>query len=67
MAQPQSQPQNMMPPPPPYDPNWQLRQTQFYNSPAATGQYSQGQYSQGQFKHHRRSKPKTIKASSTHM
>ena len=34
--------------PPPYDPNWQLRQTQFYNSPSVTGQYGQNQYSQGQ-------------------
>ena len=49
MELPQGQPQNMMPPPPPYDPNWQLQQTQFYNSPAATEQYSQGQYSQGQY------------------
>ena len=34
--------------PPPYDPNWQLRQTQFYNSPSVKGQYGQNQYSQGQ-------------------
>ena len=40
-------PQNMIQPPP-YDPNWQLRQTQFYNSPSVTGQYGQNQYSQGQ-------------------
>ena len=29
MAPPQMQPQNMMPPPPPFDPNWQLQQPQF--------------------------------------
>ena len=40
-------PQNMIQPPP-YDPNWQLRQTQFYNSPSVTGQYGQNQYFQGQ-------------------
>ena len=34
--------------PPPYDPNWQLRKTQFYKSPPVTGQYSQNQYSKGQ-------------------
>ena len=34
--------------PPPYEPNWQLKQTQFYNSPPVTGKYSQNQYSQGQ-------------------
>ena len=32
-----------MPQPPPYNPNWQLQQTQFYNSATATGQYPQGQ------------------------
>ena len=37
-----------MPQPPPYDPNLQLRQTQFYNPPAVTGQKSQYQYLQGQ-------------------
>ena len=46
-----------LPPPPPYDPNWQLRQTQFYNSPAATGQYSQGQYSQGPYPPNQRANP----------
>ena len=59
MAQPQDQPQNMMLPPPPYDPNWQMQQTQFYNSPAATGQYSQGQYSQGQYPMNQRQTPHT--------
>ena len=48
MAPPPLPTQNYMPQPPPYDPNWQLRQTQFYNSPAVTGQYGQNQYSQGQ-------------------
>ena len=47
MAPPPMSPQNMIQPPP-YDPNWQLRQTQFYNSPSVTGQYGQNQYSQGQ-------------------
>ena len=40
-------PQNLIQPPP-YDPNRQLRQTQFYNSPPVTGQYGQHQYSQSQ-------------------
>ena len=41
-------PQTLMPQPPSYDPNWQLRQTQLYNLPAVSGQYGQTQYSQGQ-------------------
>ena len=40
-------PQNLIQPPP-YDPNWQLTQTQFYNSPPVTGQYGQNQYFQSQ-------------------
>ena len=32
---------------------------QFYNSPAATGQYSQGQYSQGQYPSNQRQTPNT--------
>ena len=51
--------QNSLPPPPPYDPNWQLRQTQFYNSPAVSGQYSTGQYSQGQYPPTHRAIPQT--------
>ena len=47
MAPPPMPPQNMIQRPP-YDPNWQLRQTQFYNSPSVPGQYCQNQYSQGQ-------------------
>ena len=47
MASPPMPPQNLIQPPP-YDPNWQLRQTQFYNSPSVTGQYGQNQYSQSQ-------------------
>ena len=47
MAPPPMPPQNLIQPPP-YDPNWQLRQTQSYNSPPVTGQYGQNQYSQSQ-------------------
>ena len=43
---PPTPPQSLLPAPPPYDPNWQLRQTQFYNSPAVSGYASQGQYPQ---------------------
>ena len=37
MPPPPTPPQSHLPTPPPYDPNWQLRQTQFYNSPAVAG------------------------------
>ena len=47
MAPPPMPPQNLIQPPR-YDPNWQLRQTQFYNSPPVTGQYGQNQYPQSQ-------------------
>ena len=50
---------NSLPLPPPYDPNWQLQQTQFYNSPAVSGQYSTGQYSQGQYPPTQRANPHT--------
>ena len=59
MSQAPIPPQNNLPLPPPYDPNWQLQQTQFYNSPAATGQYSQGQYSQNQYPPSQRTNPYT--------
>ena len=39
MQPPPTPPAFLLPTPPPYDPNWQLRQTQFYSSPAVTGQY----------------------------
>ena len=48
MAVPPTPPQGLLPTPPPYDPNWQLRQTQFYNSPAVGGYVPQGQYSHNQ-------------------
>ena len=46
MPPPPTPPQSLLPTPPPYDPNWQLRQTQFYNSPAVAGYAPQGQYPQ---------------------
>ena len=47
MPPPPTPPQSLLPAPPPYDPNWQLRQTQFYNSPAVARYTPQGQYPQG--------------------
>ena len=53
VPQPPMPPPHLLPPPPSYDPNWQLCQTQFYNSPAATGQYPCNPQAQNDRQKHR--------------